>query len=121
MWPSPVGDGSTDVSIEYEIDTKGSALEDAVIIIPMPLFPPSFQTILMTDLDPFLLSRRWMVTIKLPQRDSNGDLLLMRLRMVDWSLMLLETMLRDSFLLKFDIGLQRPSALLMYDLNLGFC
>ena len=38
-WPSPVGDGSTDVSIEYEIDSNASgSLENVVIIIPLPMY-----------------------------------------------------------------------------------
>jgi hypothetical protein len=37
-WPSPVGDGSTDVSIEYEVDSKTTTLEDVVITIPMPMY-----------------------------------------------------------------------------------
>jgi coatomer subunit delta len=37
-WPSPVGDGSTDVSIEYEVDSKGSSLEDVIITIPIPMY-----------------------------------------------------------------------------------
>lgn len=36
-WPSPVGDGTTDVSIEYEVDSATSQLEDVVITIPMPM------------------------------------------------------------------------------------
>jgi len=36
-WPSPVGDGTTDVSIEYEIDNTESQLDDVVITIPMPM------------------------------------------------------------------------------------
>ena len=119
-WPSPVGDGSTDVSIEYEIDSTGSTLEDLVITIPMPMYFP-IQMMLMTDLDPFLLSKRLMVIIKLLQRDSNGDLPSMRLRMVDWSLIFLETMQKDSSRLKFDIRLQRLFVPLMYDPRLGFC
>jgi hypothetical protein len=39
-WPSPVGDGSTDVSIEYEIDAKVMELENVVITIPMPMYAP---------------------------------------------------------------------------------
>jgi coatomer subunit delta len=42
-WPSPVGDGSTDVSIEYEIDSTVSSLEDVVIIIPMPVYHSFFM------------------------------------------------------------------------------
>ena len=38
-WPSPVGNGSTDVSIEYEIDSNASPLENVVIIIPLPMYP----------------------------------------------------------------------------------
>jgi hypothetical protein len=36
MWPSPVGDGTMDVSIEYEID-GGTVPEDLVVVIPMPM------------------------------------------------------------------------------------
>ena len=39
-WPSPVGDGSTDVSIEYEINSKDIMLEDVLITIPMPEYVP---------------------------------------------------------------------------------
>jgi len=37
-WPSPLGDGTTDVSIEYEVDSAASPLEDVVITIPMPMY-----------------------------------------------------------------------------------
>jgi hypothetical protein len=36
MWPSPVGDGTMDVSIEYEVD-GGTVPEDLVVIIPVPM------------------------------------------------------------------------------------
>ena len=39
MWPSPVGDGTTDVSIEYEIDSAGATLDDVVLTIPTPMYP----------------------------------------------------------------------------------
>lgn len=97
----------------------GSTLEDLVITIPMPLYC-AIEIILMPDLDPFLLSKRLMVIIKSLLRDSNGDLPSMRSRMADWSLILLETMQRDSSLLKFDIRLQRLFVPLMY-VPLGFC
>jgi len=38
MWPSPAGDGTTDVSIEYEIDSAGATLDDVVLTIPMPMY-----------------------------------------------------------------------------------
>ena len=38
MWPSPVGDGSTDVNIEYEIDANNHPLEDVTITIPLPMY-----------------------------------------------------------------------------------
>jgi hypothetical protein len=44
MWPSPVGDGTTDVSIEYEID-GGTVPEDLVVVIPMPMYPSSFSEV----------------------------------------------------------------------------
>jgi coatomer subunit delta len=37
MWPSPVGDGSSDVNLEYEIDGSAATLEDVVITIPLPI------------------------------------------------------------------------------------
>ena len=40
-WPSPIGDGTTDVSIEYEIDNAESQLDDVVITIPMPMWEPN--------------------------------------------------------------------------------
>ena len=36
-WPSPLGDGSVDVSIEYEVVEGVSNLQDVVITIPMPM------------------------------------------------------------------------------------
>jgi len=36
-----VGDGSTDVNIEYEIDSNIAQLEDVVITVPMPMCVPS--------------------------------------------------------------------------------
>ena len=39
-WPTPVGDGSTDVNIEYEIDSSVAAIGDVVIIIPLPVYVP---------------------------------------------------------------------------------
>ena len=38
IWPSPVGDGTTDVSIEYEIDSTGATLDDVVLTIPIPMY-----------------------------------------------------------------------------------
>ena len=40
MWPSPVGDGTTDVSIEYEVDGD-TVPEDLFVVIPLPLYPCS--------------------------------------------------------------------------------
>lgn len=37
MWPTPVGDGSTDVNIEYEVDGTSHSLDDVVITIPLPI------------------------------------------------------------------------------------
>ena len=42
-WPSPVGDGSMDVSIEYEVADGNSTLQDVTIIIPMPMWAPLFS------------------------------------------------------------------------------
>lgn len=36
-WPSPVGDGTTDVNIEYEIDSSNATIENVAIIIPLPM------------------------------------------------------------------------------------
>jgi hypothetical protein len=36
-WPSPVGDGSTDISIEYEVDSGLGELQDVTIRIPLPM------------------------------------------------------------------------------------
>jgi hypothetical protein len=36
-WPSPVGDGSTDISIEYEVDSGLGELQDVTITIPLPM------------------------------------------------------------------------------------
>jgi len=61
-WPSPVGDGSTDVSIEYEIDSNASgSLENVVIIIPLPMYSltlsPHFCTLRRIVLIVFLAVR----------------------------------------------------------------
>ena len=37
-WPSPVGDGTTDVNIEYELDSSNVNLNDVVILIPLPVY-----------------------------------------------------------------------------------
>lgn len=37
FWPEPVGDGSTNVSIEYEVESKDSSLNDVVVTIPLPM------------------------------------------------------------------------------------
>jgi hypothetical protein len=37
-WPSPLGDGTTDVNIEYETDVNKSSIDDVVIIIPFPVY-----------------------------------------------------------------------------------
>ena len=35
-WPSPTGDGTVDVNIEYELENEGVNLYDVVISIPLP-------------------------------------------------------------------------------------
>jgi coatomer subunit delta len=37
-WPSPLGDGTTDVNIEYEADLNKSSIEDVIITIPFPVY-----------------------------------------------------------------------------------
>ena len=45
-----MGDGSTDVSIEYEIDSNASPLENVIITIPLPI-PGSFPSVKEVDGD----------------------------------------------------------------------
>ncbi|PVU91035.1 hypothetical protein BB559_004343 [Furculomyces boomerangus] len=35
-WPSPTGDGTTEVNIEYELNNVGMELQDVIISIPLP-------------------------------------------------------------------------------------
>jgi hypothetical protein len=37
-WPSPLGDGTSDVNIEYEVDLNKSSIEDVIITIPFPVY-----------------------------------------------------------------------------------
>jgi coatomer subunit delta len=38
-WPTPAGDGTTAVNIEYEVDSNSPPLEDVTIVIPLPMYP----------------------------------------------------------------------------------
>jgi hypothetical protein len=40
-WPSPLGDGTSDVNIEYETDINTGSLEDVIIMIPFPVYNSS--------------------------------------------------------------------------------
>ncbi|CAG8851403.1 774_t:CDS:2, partial [Racocetra persica] len=35
-WPSPAGDGTIDVNIEYELESENQEFKDVVISIPLP-------------------------------------------------------------------------------------
>jgi hypothetical protein len=38
-WPSPSGDGTCEVNIEWELENKELELQDVVISIPLPYVP----------------------------------------------------------------------------------
>jgi hypothetical protein len=45
-WPSPLGDGTTDVNIEYETESNTSMLEGVIITIPFPVYESSYGCLL---------------------------------------------------------------------------
>jgi hypothetical protein len=35
-WPSPAGDGTCDVNVEYELEADHMELKDVIVSIPLP-------------------------------------------------------------------------------------
>lgn len=104
-WPSPLGDGTTDVNIEYEADLNKSSIEDVIITIPFPVYE-SLKRMLILDLDQSRKSEKSMEITRSQLQVLSGGLLLKKLRMVDWSLILKAMMWKDSILWKSGIKLQ---------------
>eukprot|EP01087_Luapelamoeba_hula_P000203 TRINITY_DN1012_c0_g1_i1.p1 TRINITY_DN1012_c0_g1~~TRINITY_DN1012_c0_g1_i1.p1 ORF type:complete len:509 (-),score=113.75 TRINITY_DN1012_c0_g1_i1:83-1609(-) len=44
-WPTPAGDGTTEINMEYELKNETFALGDVIITIPIPGAPPSVREV----------------------------------------------------------------------------
>jgi coatomer subunit delta len=74
-WPSPTGDGTTEVNIEYELESDGLTLHGLTISIPLPGGFPSVTSHTGTySVDPSSSALVWSIPLVSSSENRSGSL-----------------------------------------------